>query len=301
MNILVADDDAVTRTMLRGMLENLGHEVVEAEDGNAAWAAIHQEDAAPLIILDWVMPAPTGIDICKSLRGSNRRPYQYVIMLTGRDAVEDVVEGLDSGADDYLRKPFDARELRSRIRAGERMLALQDELRSRARTDELTGLLNRRGILERLEREVSLVHRAGAVAVLMLDIDRFKTVNDTHGHAVGDQVLMEVAARMKAQLRAYDDIGRYGGEEFAIVLPNCAGADAEKVAERVRRAVCESPVVTSAGAVNVSVSVGVASASTSCRLSPQDVISLADAGLYKAKGAGRNRVVVVAPSVAQTS
>jgi two-component system, cell cycle response regulator len=300
MNILVADDDAVTRAMLRGMLENLGHDVVEAEDGPAAWNAIHQDNGPPLIILDWMMPAPSGIEICQRLRDSNRRPYQYVIMLTGRDAVEDVVAGLDSGADDYLRKPFDTRELRSRIRAGERVLALQDELRSRARTDELTGLLNRRGILERLEREVSLVHRAGAVAVAIMDIDRFKTVNDTHGHAVGDQVLMEVAARMKAELRAYDDIGRYGGEEFAILLPNCGAADAQKVAERVRRAVCASPVETSAGAVTVSVSAGVASASTSCRLSPQDVIALADAALYKAKDGGRN-CVVVADSVAQDS
>ena len=293
MRVLVADDEAITRRQLTVLLDHLGHETLEAHDGVEAWAAIHGPDAPPLIILDWMMPAPDGVEICRRLRGAAKRPYQYVIMLTARDSTEDLVEGLEAGADDYLKKPFDLRELRARIRAGERMLALQDEMRAAAVTDELTGLLNRRGIFERLEHELQLVRRDGRhLSVLVADIDEFKAVNDAHGHAVGDEVLKEIGSRMRNQLRAYDDIGRHGGEEFAVVLPACEASDAVTVAERIRRAVCGAPVSTTAGDIAVTISIGVASAEAD---KPLDVVTLtsgADNALYVAKRSGRNAVEV---------
>jgi two-component system cell cycle response regulator len=295
MRVLVADDDAVTRRTLVGLLGHLGHESIEASDGAGAWAVIDGLDAPPLLILDWMMPASSGVEICRRLRSGTKRPYQYIVMLTARDSVEDLVEGMDAGADDYLRKPFDLRELRVRLRAGERMLALQDELRARATTDELTELLNRRGIVERLEHEVALTTRDGRpLSVLIIDIDNFKTINDTHGHAVGDEVLKEVSSRMRQQLRAYDDVGRYGGEEFAVVLPACEQAGALSVAQRIRRSICSVPVSTSAAAVDVSVSVGLASGGGERQFNAQTLISLADVALYTAKTNGRNRVEIAA-------
>lgn len=300
MRVLVADDDPVTRRQLVGLLEHLGHEALEARDGSEAWEAIESEDAPSLIVLDWMMPPPNGVEICRRLRAGVRRPYQYVIMLTSRDTTEDLVEGMEAGADDYLKKPYDLRELRVRIRAGERMLALQDEMRAEAITDELTGLLNRRGIMERLEHELALVARDGrALSLLVADIDEFKAINDAHGHAVGDEVLREVAFRVRGQLRAYDDVGRHGGEEFAVSLPACAASDAVAVAERIRRSMCDSPVATSAGDFAVTISIGVASAEGD---KPPDVARLtgdADRALYVAKRNGRNAVEVAwSPEVA---
>lgn len=291
MKVLVADDDPVTRRTLAGLLDYLGHEVIEAHDGLQAWDLIHGRDAPDLIILDWMMPEPSGIEICRRLRGSEKRPYQYVLMLTARDSIDDLVEGMEAGADDYLRKPFDVRELRVRVRAAERMLAVQDELRAQAITDELTGLLNRRGIFHRVDNELALVARDGRpLCVLVVDIDNFKTINDTHGHAVGDEVLREVSNRMRRQLRSYDDVGRHGGEEFAVTLPACDPAGARSVAERIRDSICAEPIQTSAGAVAVTVSAGVASADARSGHDTSSLISTADQALYLAKENGRNRV-----------
>lgn len=293
MRILVADDEAVTRQTLVNFVEHLGHECIVASDGAEAWAAIEGSDTPPLLILDWMMPPPSGPEICRRLRARAKRPYQYIVMLTARDAVEDVVLAMEAGADDYLRKPFDLRELRVRVRAGERMLALQDELNAKATTDELTGLLNRRGIVARLEHEVSLVSRGNrSLSVLILDVDNFKIVNDTHGHAIGDEVLKEVASRMRRQLRAYDDLGRYGGEEFAVVLPACGPPGAFQVAERIRQSICSVPVSTSAGLVYVTISAGIASCGEHQLMEAGKLISAADAALYSAKANGRNRVDV---------
>ena len=299
MRVLIADDDAVTLRQLSGLLVHLGHEPVAARDGAEAWAAIEAPDAPALIILDWMMPPPDGVEICRRLRNSGRRPYQYVLLLTARDTVEDVVEGMDAGADDYLRKPFDLRELRVRLRAGERVLSLQDELRAQATTDELTGMPNRRGILERLDHELALVRRDGrAFSVLMIDIDNFKTVNDTYGHAVGDEVLKHVASRMRTQLRGYDDVGRYGGEEFMVVLPACETAGAVSVAERIRADIASASVWTSAGRVAVTVSIGVATAGGAQTAHANGLIAAADGALYTAKHKGRNVVEIAAGPVA---
>jgi two-component system, cell cycle response regulator len=293
MRVLIADDDAVTLRQLSGLLTHLGHEPVTAHDGAEAWAAIEAADGPALVILDWMMPPPDGVEICRRLRDSGRRPYQYVLLLTARDTMDDLVEGMDAGADDYLRKPFDLRELRVRLRAGERVLALQDELRTQATVDELTGLPNRRGILERLEHELTLVRRDGrAFSVLMIDVDNFKNVNDAYGHAVGDEVLRHVASRMRVQLRGYDDVGRHGGEEFMLVLPACDSAGALTVAERIRADIAESSVWTSAGRVAVTVSIGVATAQGPGTVHAKGLLAAADGALYSAKRNGRNAVEV---------
>jgi diguanylate cyclase (GGDEF)-like protein len=211
-------------------------------------------------------------------------------MLTARDTKDDIVNGLDAGADDYLSKPADVRELRARVRAAERVLIVQDRLRARAITDELTGVLNRRGVVERIDQEFALVMRYDRpLSVIVLDADHFKKVNDTYGHSTGDEVLVEIAKRMRAELRPYDDVGRYGGEEFAIVLPACPSEDALSVADRVRRAVCENPIATSQGPVVVTVSAGVGTADAGRHRSADEVIAEADSALYTAKENGRNR------------
>ncbi len=291
MKVLIADDDESTLSVLAALLDDIGHEAVLARDGLEAWAIIQGREAPPLAILDWMMPGMDGVDICRELRHQQKRPYPYLIMLTARDQIEDLVEGMEAGADDYLRKPFDMRELRARLHAGERILALQDELRARATFDDLTRLLNRATVVERLARELAHIKRkGGAVTVILLDLDNFKRINDTHGHAVGDEVLCAAAKRLAASMRAYDELGRYGGEEFLAVLPACASACGLVVAERMRKSLDVLPVGTSSGAVTLTASFGVATADKAREVSAEELVGLADKALYKAKRSGRNRV-----------
>ncbi len=290
MKVLIADDDEVTIAALEGMLRHLGHEAVVARNGTEAWKLISCDDAPPLAILDWMMPDMEGPEICRKLRQNDKRPYQYLIMLTAKDKLQDLVDSIESGADDYLKKPFDERELRARLHAGERILALQDELRARATFDELTGLLNRATIRERLQREFAQAMRTGAPASIVLaDLDNFKHINDTHGHPVGDEVLREASKRLAARLRSYDELGRYGGEEFLAVLPGCNPSNALQVAERMRHSVSALPVSTSAGPIEITASFGVASVDIARSASVDATISAADEALYRAKRAGRNR------------
>jgi two-component system, cell cycle response regulator len=304
VKILVADDDPVTRRTLRSLVEHLGHELLEAEDGHAAWALIDQPDAPALILLDWMMPGPDGVEICRRLRAAGKHRHSHVLMISARDTTEDLVEGLDAGADGYIRKPFDLREVRAHVRAAERLLIARDELRAQSITDELTAALNRRGFLERVQHELALVARDGRdLAVLMIDVDHFKAVNDTHGHSAGDEVLREITSRMRLQLRAYDDLGRLGGEEFGVLLPACTVTDAVTVAERLRESIASPAVVTRDAAVTVTVSVGVVSVDTLGKYDAADVLAKADRALYAAKSGGRNRVEVdfAAPGIAVTS
>lgn len=291
MRVLIADDDDVTLTTLQGMLTHLGHEPVLARDGTEAWELICREDAPSLAILDWMMPHIEGPEICRRLRQHEKRPYQYLIILTAKDGMQDLVDSLQSGADDYLSKPFDERELRARLHAGERILALQDELRARATFDELTGLLNRATIRERLQRELSQALRTGeSVSIVLTDLDDFKRVNDTCGHPVGDEVLREAARRLATRMRSYDEFGRYGGEEFLSVLPGCNLSNALQVAGRMREAMVGAPLETSVGPIPLTASFGVATADGAASLNIDAMITAADEALYRAKRAGRNRV-----------
>ena len=295
MKVLAAEDNPVFQSMLRTLLTNWGYETTMVRDGNEAWRVLESEDAPRLAVLDWMMPGMDGVELCRRVRAANREPYIYILLLTGRTESQDLVDGMEAGADDYLTKPFNAHELRVRLRAGRRILDLQEELllarealRQQATHDGLTGLLNRGSIFDVLRIELARSAREHQpVALLMADLDGFKDINDTYGHLAGDAVLREAAQRMKAAARSYDSVGRYGGEEFLIVLPGCDIHDANAQAERVRKSIEARPFSTGRESIRVTCSIGLSCA----RDCPPDVlVREADAALYEAKSAGRNRV-----------
>lgn len=298
VRVLAAEDNPVFQSMLRSMLGKWGYDFVIARDGTEAWRALDSENAPRLAILDWMMPGLDGVEICRRVRAAAREPYIYLVLLTARTESQDLVEGMEAGADDYLTKPFAAQELRVRLRAGRRILDLQSELmdarealREQATHDNLTGLWNRGSILDALHTALSRASRErGPVAVLMCDIDFFKAINDTRGHQAGDEILRQSATRMKAVMRAYDVAGRYGGEEFLIVLPSCDAEGARKQAERLREAFAGEPFRNCDKRLTLTCSFGI---SWRERVAPGDAEALireADLALYAAKANGRNRV-----------
>ena len=293
--VLVAEDDPIFRKVLQTWLERWGCKVTVAEDGEQAWQLLQSETPCSLLMLDWMMPGIDGLELCRRVRATPRNRYQYILLVTSRDAKKDVISGLEAGADDYLTKPFDMNELRARLRVGKRILALQEELiaareglRFQATHDGLTGIWNGTAVLEILQHEIDRAARSqGALGVLLLDIDRFKNINDTYGHLVGDVVLREVAQRVAGAVRSYDSVGRYGGEEFLIVLPGCGESDVRESAERVRLAVCGTPVATTGTQIQVTISVGATVVGDAT--SAHDAVCSADTAMYSAKRAGRNR------------
>jgi two-component system cell cycle response regulator len=301
MKMLIADDDPVTRRMLEATLQGLGHHVSAVDDGVTALERLGQPDSPRIAILDWMMPGLDGLSVCRSLRQGSG-PYTYVILLTARETRRDMVEALDAGADDFLTKPLDVLELKARLRSGERIIALQEDLlrtqaalEHQASHDRLTGLWNRGRVLDQLTRELSRTRREQAcLAVVMADIDHFKRINDTWGHATGDAVLCDLGRRMQLALRVSDAIGRYGGEEFLMVLPRADIGGGSEVAERVRHAVESRPVADGDHEHQVTVSLGVASSATS-GFDPAVLIRAADRALYRAKADGRNRVGTADP------
>ncbi len=298
--VLIAEDDPIFRHILFRWLQSWGYDVVAADNGSAAWQVLSKEGSPRMAILDWMMPGMEGPELCRRIRARESGAYHYVLLLTARDNKQDMVEGFEAGADDYLTKPFDADELRARVRAGHRILELQAELLAsqqllqiEAAHDRLTGLCNRGAVLDRLSVELERRRRTlDPLGVIIADIDHFKQVNDTYGHLVGDSVLREVAHRLESTVRTYDCVGRYGGEEFLIVVPGCSASDLAALAERLRISVFATPIQTSARPLTVSVSLGLvcAAASASSDLIGEDLVQRADAALYVAKKAGRNRV-----------
>ena len=300
MKVLLAEDARFARHLLQGALAGWGYEVILAEDGEQAWRAMQGPDAPSIALLDWMMPGLDGLQVCRKVREAAREPYTYIILLTGRDRQEDVVEGLAAGADDYLRKPFDNLELEARIRTGRRivelhgqLIAAREALREQATTDPLTGLANRRTILETLGKELERCRRSDtACAVVFVDLDHFKQVNDTHGHSVGDEVLRQAASTMRLILRPYDLVGRYGGEEFVVVLAGCDTAGARAAAERLRASVAGTAIAVGGLILRVTCSLGIAVGDSGTGWDRDRLLNAADAALYRAKRAGRNRIVV---------
>ena len=298
--VLIAEDDVMFRKILQTWLQSWGYQVVTAVDGAQAWELLQGERPPHLLILDWMMPRMNGVEVCRLVRSRNRSPYQYILLVTAKDGTSDLVSGLEAGADDYLSKPFNKNELRARLRTGRRILTLQDEhikaqekLRFQATHDGLTGVWNRNAILDIMDREFERSARGHtSMGIIILDLDFFKRINDSYGHPAGDVVLREAVSRIQEALRTYDAVGRYGGEEFLIVLPDCNQDQAERCAERVRSKISSAPIYFNEVAIAVTASLGLAVTS----LSPggaKATLEAADAALYRAKNAGRNKVVLM--------
>jgi len=304
MRILIADDSIVSRHLLDATLRKWGYEVVIASDGMEALKALMAEDAPRIAILDWMMPGLTGPEVCKRVReGSHGSDalYTYMLLLSSKSQREDLIEGLESGADDYLTKPFDQHELKVRLRAGTRIIDLQrellearEELRDQATKDFLTRLWNRSSILDILQRELVRGARENRpVGVVLADLDRFKNVNDSFGHFAGDALLREFSRRMLASMRSYDSIGRYGGEEFLTILPGCDEKCCAKQADRMRVALADEPMLIGDAGLTVTASFGATSWQPGMAVHAENLIRMADSALYMAKNQGRNRVVVL--------
>jgi len=297
MRILVADDDPVSCRLLDRLLHKWGYEVIAARSGTEAWEVLQADHAPRIALLDWMMPGLEGLEICRRVRARSSQPYVYIVLLTANDKVGNLVEGLESGADDYLTKPFHPQELRARLRVGLRMLDLEsglvearENLRFKASHDALTSIWNRGAIIELLERELSRSRRDGSsVGILLADIDHFKRVNDTWGHLVGDEVLRAVTGRLKREVRSYDAVGRYGGEEFLILLPGCDNAKLTAKAEQLVKIVERSSIETSAGPVPVTISIGGIASGDCPHAEVNSLLRAADTALYRAKISGRNR------------
>lgn len=294
--VLIADDSLVIRAVVKGELEEEGYRVVEAVDGLAAVRQC-RDDPPDVVLLDIEMPGLDGYQVLAELKGDPDLRDIPVVFLTSRGGMDDVVAGLRGGAHDYLRKPFESPELLARVAAATHVKRLQDELRQRnadldrlSRTDMLTGVYNRR----HLEQELTRLHNDAVrhrepVCVLLLDLDGFKQVNDTYGHAAGDEVLQAFARLVAAELRAGDIGGRWGGEEFLVIMPRTDIASARALAERIRARTAAEPVTSAGDRIGITVSGG-------CALGPgasaAGLVQAADSCLYRAKEQGRNRVVL---------
>jgi two-component system, cell cycle response regulator len=300
MKILIAEDDPAYRQLLTEVLGMWGYDVVVARNGNEALQALLTKDAPQLAILDWMMPGMEGVEVCRNIRKDTERSYTYIILLTSLQRDEDLVIGMEAGADDYIFKPFKLNELRVRLRAGRRIIELQNELmaardifQEKAIHDSLTGLLNHEEILCIMDRELARSERDGVcVSIIMADIDHFKLVNDTYGHLAGDVVLRIIAQKMHSMARSYDTIGRFGGEEFLFVLPECCIECAVTFAERLRSLISTDSIDTPEGMIPVTISLGVAASRKDGRRDGHSLVKAADGALYKAKENGRNRVEV---------
>lgn len=292
--ILVADDDAVSRRILEGTLKAWGYEVIIADDGRQALEILSTDDRPNLAIIDWVMPGLDGTEVCRRVRERESPGYVYIILLTARCGREDIVKGLESGADDYMVKPFYPEELKYRLKIGERIIKLEQDILKIARTDYLTGVLNRMAFMERLAGEINRARREEKpLGIIIADIDHFKKVNDEYGHQAGDVVLKNFALCLKKVCRDYDIVGRYGGEEFIVCLPGCDREKTFQTAERMRKVVelNASYIENINKDIPITASFGVTSLEAGEKKSIDDLIKEADEALYEAKRTGRNRVV----------
>ncbi len=300
MEVLIADDSAVSRKLLEVELKTWGYQVISVPNGAEAWEILRRADAPRLVILDWMMPGLSGVEVCRMVRQQNLPHYTYILLLTSRHEKEDLIVGMESGADDYLVKPFDGNELKVRLGPGRRIIDLQAELlqaqealRVQATRDSLTQLWNRRAIYDILLKELSRCQREGVPLGLVIgDLDRFKTINDTYGHNTGDAVLVEVSSRMLHSVRPYDSVGRYGGEEFLLILPRCGKEETIAAAERMRAQVNREPIQVGSDTLNVSSSFGATTLEPGQAIAGAEaLIGAADRALYKAKQQGRDKTV----------
>jgi diguanylate cyclase (GGDEF)-like protein len=299
MRILLAEDSPVYRHLIGGYLRDWNFEFEVVRDGAQAWTLLEDPKAPALVLLDWVLPHMDGIELCRKIRERSAADrYIYIILLTAKSNKKDLVVAMQAGADDYLVKPFDAEELKARLIAGKRILDLHKELvsarealRVAATRDFLTRLWNRSEVMAFLERELIRSGRESKpVGIVLLDIDHFKKINDTFGHGGGDAVLKELARLLLDHIRVYDGVGRYGGEEFLLVLPGCELEAAAKRAEEIRRAVATFPFPVNRGITSLTISMGITVAHHASPSTMESLLQRADEALYRAKNSGRNRI-----------
>ena len=297
--VLVIDDSPVYRRLMTGHLREWGFEVTVAESAAEGWKVLEQPNCPNLVLLDWIMPQMDGVELCRKLRAQRSSDLPvYMILVTSKENPADLAKAMEAGVDDYLVKPFDEPELKVRLQVGQRIVSLQRELiearesmRHASTYDGLTGLLNRQEIVEFLRRElVRSAREKKPVSVILADIDHFKIINDQLGPFAGDEVVKEVGRRLRSKLRAYDGVGRYGGEEFLLVLPGCDLTAALIRADQVRSFVGSKAIDTSTKSRTVTVSMGVAVSHGENEAELQNLLNQADTGLFKAKRNGRNRV-----------
>ena len=299
--VLLTDDEPVQRMLIGRMLSRAGYEVVMAEDGQQA-VQMMQQGNFQLLVTDWEMPNLDGIGLCRAVRSMNLPYYTYTILLTSRDAIEHVVMGLQSGADDYLTKPIMEPELLARLNTGKRLVEMERSLRQAMEEnrrlsiiDALTGVFNRRYLMEQLAKELERSARYHHPLSLMLcDVDHFKRINDNYGHQCGDETLVQFSQVLRSCLRETDWIARYGGEEFVIVLPETTLSAATQVAERCRTALAKEPLKMSDQTLSVTASFGVSGwqESVPAGTDINKLIAVADAGVYASKQDGRDKVTV---------
>jgi two-component system, cell cycle response regulator len=292
MRIMLVEDSAVERHEIAGHLKTWNLEFTTANNGADAWRVLQGPDPPGLLLLDWMLPEIDGIELCRRIRtlGGNGI-YIYTVMLTAKDRKSHLLTAMAAGADDYLGKPVDPSELKARILVGKRILELQQSLRFAATHDFLTKLFNREEILACLKREMARSEREQKpTTIILADLDHFKSVNDSLGHAAGDTVLKEVSERLRADLRSYDLVGRYGGEEFLLILPNCNLSTGLRRADEIRGYVSKAPVITTFAKVPITVSMGVTATDLGKSATAELLLQHADSALYRAKQKGRNRV-----------
>jgi two-component system cell cycle response regulator len=303
VRILVADDDPVSLRLMEHMLRSSGYEVITVNNGQEAARILSKTDGPRMALIDWMMPGLDGPGVCRAVRGRHDDAYVYMLLLTSKQSSADVVQGLEAGADDYLTKPCHPAELKARLHTGRRVLQLEDKLvearekmRFKATHDPLTSLWDRGAILALLQSELSRSRRdRSPVSLMLCDVDHFKNVNDTYGHTVGDEALQEVSKRLQDAVRSHDAVGRYGGEEFLIVMGGTGRDELRERAEQVRGAISCLPFLTSQGEITVSLSIGIVTIDDWNKSLPVEFfLKEADDALYQAKADGRNRVVSAA-------
>jgi len=299
LKVLIAEDDRISSKILEKNINEWNYKAVVTKDGKEAWNILKENDIT-LAIIDWMMPGISGIELCRKIRKEKKHKYTYIILLTAKKNQEDINKGLLAGADDYVTKPFNRFELKARLQTGKRIIELENErnrlekiLVIRSQQDSLTSLWNKSMILRLLNEEISRSQREKhPIGVLMGDIDHFKKINDTYGHQIGDNVISEVASRLKKNIRLYDKIGRYGGDEFLIILPNCNSMNLGRVANRLHKSLIDTKINTEIGALQITISIGGASCEIVDETAPDNLIKSSDSALYKAKNKGRNSVVI---------
>ncbi|MGA1845536.1 GGDEF domain-containing response regulator [Deferribacter abyssi] len=292
--VLVADDDKDAREVLSAFLSKLNYKVYEASNGIDAFELIKNNNIS-IALIDWIMPGLNGVDLCQKIRELNLNHYVYVIIVTGKSDKDDTLEALHKGADDYIVKPFSFKELKVRLFSAERIIKLENKLKEAYEKlynetihDFLTGILNRRSIIN----ELNNLYRQPEVEIglIIIDIDNFKNINDTYGHLVGDEVLKDISRIISQTLRKTDFVGRYGGEEFLVILPYLNINESYKIAERIRKNIENNSFHIGNLELKITVSLGVSSVKKYENLN--DALEAADKALYNAKKSGKNKTII---------